>query len=133
MAKVVGPGKYEASTSVFERNKNVSGPIINAPTQSNSPRLRAASFNPGLLKVSAPSIPSKFLTPIIDTSRTDSQSTILVQHEFCQISRLVQDPSKVGPGTYNTQGDMASKPKLVTNWQTSSPSGIRQGVKIDTD
>jgi hypothetical protein len=34
--------------------------------------MRAAAANPGLLKISAPSIPSKFLTPIIDTSRTDS-------------------------------------------------------------
>lgn len=81
---IVGPGKYETATSVFERNgKNLSGPIISAPSNSQSPRLRAAAVNPGLLKISAPSIPSKFLTPVIDTSRTDAQSTILVQHEFC--------------------------------------------------
>lgn len=84
--------------------------------QSLSPRFRAAAVNPGLLKVSAPSIPSKFLTPIIDTSRTDTQSTILVQHEFCQISRLIADPSKVGPGTYNTSGDLTRSPKMVKSW-----------------
>lgn len=68
----VGPGSYQNKASDFERKNNVSGPIISAPTNSQSPRMRAAAVNPSLLKINAPSIPSKFLTPIIDTSRSDT-------------------------------------------------------------
>lgn len=93
-----------------------SGAQFGSPRESLSPRLRAAAVNPGLLKVAAPSIPSKFLTPIIDTSRTDLESHRLMSNEFCQISKLVEDPSKVGPGSYETGGNIL-KPQKGMQWQ----------------
>ena len=56
-------------------------------------RAAAALTNPSLQKMSVPSIPSRFLTPIIDVT-SDAQD------EICKMSRLVNDPSKVGPGSY---------------------------------
>lgn len=112
----------------------MSGPIISAHREVMSPRLRAALVNPGLLRLNAPSIPSKLLTPVIDTSKTDSKTNIVMHNEFTTISRLIDDPSKLGPGSYNIAGDMSKQPKLVTNWQTQSPvKSQRQGIQIQHD
>ena len=46
--------------------------------------------------MSVPSIPSRFLTPVIDAGTQDHDDT----QDICKMSRLVDDPSKVGPGTY---------------------------------
>jgi len=51
--------------------------------------------------MSVPSIPSRFLTPIIDGSQDDGDGS----GDICKMSRLVDDPSKVGPGTYNVVED----------------------------
>lgn len=52
----------------------MSGAIISAPVKSLSPRLRAATIIPGLLKLNSPSIPSKLLTPIIDQNVGNNKS-----------------------------------------------------------
>lgn len=73
-----GPGQYEALKSDFGKHgKNVSGSVFAHPNRDPSPRMRAAAVNPGLLKITIPSIPNKFLTPIIEPVNTDS-STIQV-------------------------------------------------------
>ena len=43
--------------------------------------------------MSVPSIPSRFLTPIMDIDETPDGNDF-------KMSRLVDDPSKVGPGSY---------------------------------
>ena len=75
------------------------GPVINPVSvlQAVSPgRAAAAASNPSLQKMSVPSIPSRFLTPVIDAGTADHDDT----QDICKMSRLVDDPSKVGPGTY---------------------------------
>ena len=75
------------------------GPVINPVSvlQAVSPgRAAAAASNPSLQKMSVPSIPSRFLTPVIDAGTQDQDDT----QDICKMSRLVDDPSKVGPGTY---------------------------------
>lgn len=59
-------------------------------------RAAAAVSNPSLQKMSVPSIPSRFLTPIIDANAAEVDAS----GEICKMSRLVDDPSKVGPGSY---------------------------------
>lgn len=76
-----------------------SGAIINPITviQAVSPgRAAAAISNPSLQKMSVPSIPSRFLTPVIDANAQPDGDDA----EICKMSRLVDDPSRVGPGTY---------------------------------
>ena len=101
-----GPGQYEAIVSDFDKNsptclvaKGGPGPVINPVSvlQAVSPgRAAAAASNPSLQKMSVPSIPSRFLTPVIDAGSQDHDDT----QDICKMSRLVDDPSKVGPGTY---------------------------------
>ena len=64
-------------------------------------RAAAAVSNPSLQKMSVPSIPSRFLTPIIDSNATEVDAS----GEICKMSRLVDDPSKVGPGSYQVADD----------------------------
>eukprot|EP00354_Favella_ehrenbergii_P003086 CAMPEP_0170455956 /NCGR_PEP_ID=MMETSP0123-20130129/3746_1 /TAXON_ID=182087 /ORGANISM="Favella ehrenbergii, Strain Fehren 1" /LENGTH=86 /DNA_ID=CAMNT_0010719263 /DNA_START=484 /DNA_END=744 /DNA_ORIENTATION=- len=76
-----------------------SGAVINPITvvKAVSPgRAAAVISNPSLQKMSVPSIPSRFLTPVIDGT-TQQEVT---DAEICKMSRLVDDPSRVGPGTY---------------------------------
>jgi hypothetical protein len=75
-----------------------SGAIINPITvvKAVSPgRAAAVVSNPSLQKMSVPSIPSRFLTPIIDSQTIEGED-----QEICKMSRLVDDPSRVGPGSY---------------------------------
>ena len=132
--EIPGPGQYEALVSDFAKHgRNVSGSVFAPPLNRNpSPRLRAAAVNPGLLKIPIPSIPNKFLTPIIEPVNSD-QSTIQVQHEFCKISKLLDDPAKVGPGSYNISGDITQSPKMVMNWQASNSFSSRSGPLLDKD
>ena len=60
-------------------------------------RAAAAASNPSLQKMSVPSIPSRFLTPIIDGGGQDEYDA---SGDICKMSRPVDDPSKVGPGSY---------------------------------
>ena len=66
-----GPGSYETNVTAFIHDgRKISGPIICAPQNVQSPRERAAVFNPSLSKMTVPSIPSRFLTPVIDGQQT---------------------------------------------------------------
>ena len=96
-----GPGQYNTMVSDFSGKKKGqnSGPIINPITmnQAISPgRAAAIISNPSLQKMSVPSIPSRFMTPVIDANSVEVDDT----QDICKMSRLVDDPSKVGPGTY---------------------------------
>ena len=48
-------------------------------------------------KMSVPSIPSRFMNPVIE--QTDGGD------DTCKISKLVDDPGKVGPGSYEVLDD----------------------------
>ena len=105
--EVPGPGSYETIQPIpmkrgMERQYSPgkgSGAIINPITvvQAVSPgRAAAVVSNPSLQKMSVPSIPSRFLTPIIDSNVQQNGE----EHEICKMSRLVDDPNRVGPGSY---------------------------------
>jgi hypothetical protein len=108
---VLGPGYYEQPPSSFERKgRNSNGAIISAPQHNMSSRVRAALVNPGLLKINGPSIPSKLLTPILDTLAIDRESQFIIQNEFCLMGKLIDDPNRLGPGSYNISGNLAKSP-----------------------
>jgi len=51
--------------------------------------------------------------------------------DVCKISRLVDDPGKVGPGTYQiNESHVRHSPKSTMNWQTSK--SMRSGVDLNT-
>lgn len=84
--------------SSLKLSKKISGAVFNPITVLTAvapSRAAAAATNPSLQKMSVPSIPSRFLTPIIDVGAAEKEG-----QELCKMSRLVDDPSKVGPGTY---------------------------------
>jgi hypothetical protein len=83
--------------------------------QSISPRLRAAQTNPSLNKFSVPSIPSRFLTPVIDASQIES-TTATNMSDYCKMSRLIDDPAKVGPGTYEVSFGNRTSPRGCIGW-----------------
>jgi hypothetical protein len=83
--------------------------------------MRAAVFNPGLNKMSVPSIPSRFLTPIIDSSAVEHGTTDS-QGDLCKMSRLINDPSKVGPGTYENLPPAKGSPHGIINWNLTRSS-----------
>ena len=98
-----GPGSYETNSPAMSRTRmtrqNSPHGLINPITvnQAVSPgRAAAVVSNPSLQKMSVPSIPSRFLTPVIDANAIVDEE----DQEICKMSRLVDDPSKVGPGTY---------------------------------
>ena len=96
-----GPGQYETLKSDFTKRQKgqKQGPVINPITvnQAISPgRAAAIISNPSLQKMSVPSIPSRFMTPVIDANTADPEDS----QDICKMSRLVDDPTKVGPGTY---------------------------------
>ena len=101
-------------------SKKVSGTIINPTTVMTavSPsRAAAAQSNPSLQKMSVPSIPSRFLTPIIDVQGANEGDD---GQEICKMSRLVDDPSKVGPGSYFLNDEINKRyPKSTINWNNS--------------
>ena len=77
--------------------------------------------------MSVPSIPSRFLTPVIDAGQNDNDES----QDICKMSRLVDDPSKVGPGTYLVNEEPVKKsPKSTINWQNSKSQ--RSGVWAST-
>ena len=77
--------------------------------------------------MSVPSIPSRFLTPIIDANQEDADGS----GDICKMSRLVDDPSKVGPGTYQIQEEQVIKsPKGAISWQNTLSQ--RGGIKPST-
>ena len=66
--------------------------------------------------MSVPSIPSRFLTPVIDANAQPDGDDA----EICKMSRLVDDPSRVGPGTYAIIEDQTKKQtKSTIHWNRS--------------
>lgn len=125
-----GPGQYEDHRSSFKTPQTTGsprGPVIQPLTVMSpiSPgRAAAAISNPSLQKMSVPSIPSRFLTPIIDANQEELDGS----GDICKMSRLVDDPSKVGPGTYQIQEDQIVKsPKGAISWQNTLSQ--RGGIK----
>lgn len=83
------------------------GTVFAGPIAGMSPKDRVTAMNSGMIRISAPSIPSKYLTPFIDYQTLEqAASNVVLQHEFCQMSKLYDDGSKVGPGSYNVSGNM---------------------------
>ena len=75
--------------------------------------------------MSVPSIPSRFLTPIIDGNQDDNGDA---SGDICKMSRLVDDPSKVGPGSYVISEEQVVKsPRGTVNWQVSQTK--RSGIE----
>ena len=133
-----GPGQYEPIASDFTTPGRKASPrgrqgVINPITVLSpvSPgRAAAAINNPSLQKMSVPSIPSRFLTPIIDAAQADIDSG-----DICKMSRLVDDPSKVGPGTYDAANEATQKsPRGTINWNfsMSQRSGIKPSASTST-
>lgn len=124
-----GPGMYNPypSSSFTSPKGSPKGIRINPVTVMSpiSPgRAAAAISNPSLQKMSVPSIPSRFLTPIIDGINESST----LNGDICKMSRLVDDPTKVGPGSYSIVEDQVrSSPKATINWQNSLSK--REGIK----
>ena len=113
MAKQIdgpGPGQYETERSDFKPSpitRQLSGIVINPTTviSSVSPsRANAARSNPALQKMSVPTIPSKFLTPILDTGDYD-MGDVKDRQDICKMSRLVDDPTRVSPSSYYVNED----------------------------
>lgn len=92
----LGPGQYETAVSDFNQKKQ---------QQRQQQQKGSKSIQPGM-RVSIPSIPNKFLTPIIDYSSTKDQSAILIHTDNCNIAKLVDDRAKVGPGSYSFDQDV---------------------------
>lgn len=124
-----GPGMYDPypSSSFQSPNASPKGIRINPITVISpvSPgRAAAAVSNPSLQKMSVPSIPSRFLTPIIDGVDDSADAS----GDICKMSRLVDDPTKVGPGTYQISEEQTrSSPRAAINWQNSLTK--REGIK----
>ena len=93
-----------------------SGGLINPVTvvKAVSPgRAAAVVSNPSLQKMSVPSIPSRFLTPVIDGQANQEPNDA----EICKMSRLVDDPSRVGPGSYLLVEEQTKRsPKNTICW-----------------
>ena len=76
-----------------------------------------------LPKMSVPSIPSRFCTPAMDMAQkstlADNNDRIQSIDGF-QMSRLVDDPSKVGPSTYFPIYEQTNPiPKSAIDWVNS--------------
>ena len=99
--EVPGPGQYE-SKGIFNgspsSNKHQQS-FFGKETRDGSPR---QSEHNNLPKMSVPSIPSRFLTPTMDMApkqQVDRNERIQSIDGYT-MSRLVDDPAKVGPQTY---------------------------------
>lgn len=62
------------------------------------------------------------MTPVIDANSPDGD-----EQDICKMSRLVDDPSKVGPGTYIINEEQVKRlPNSTINWQNSKSA--RSGI-----
>lgn len=59
------------------------------------------------------------MTPVIDESIGQTAATL--ENEICKISKLIDDPGRVGPGSYNPQvlDSNRSSPKASLRWVAS--------------
>lgn len=80
--------------------------------------------------MSVPSIPSRFLTPAMDMapkSNFDDKNDRIQSIDGFQMSRLIDDPSKVGPQTYFPIYEQTSPiPKSAIDWINSK--SVRHGI-----
>lgn len=47
----------------------------------------------------------------------EQPSKMVLQHKYCTIGKIIEDKARIGPGSYEVQGDWAAQGKLITNWQ----------------
>lgn len=116
----VGPGQYE-SVSAFKKGgaRDIVGPVFGQKSNEGLKQLSpSVSRNQDQIRISAPSIPSRYYAPFIDEKDSQDPSKIVLQHEFCTISKVVDDPAKVGPGSYEISGDLKNNPKNVISWRS---------------
>jgi len=78
-------------------------------------------------KVVCPTIPSKYLTPVIDVSDVKTASN---EPETVKISKLVDDPTRVGPGSY--ENSIQKSPKSTINWIHSRSQRSNFGHNLST-
>lgn len=83
-----------------------------------------------LPKMSVPSIPSRFLTPAMDMapkSNVNNKNDHIQSIDGFQMSRLVDEPSKVGPQSYFPIYEQTNPiPKGTINWINSK--SVRAGI-----
>lgn len=67
------------------------------------------------------------MTPVIDANTADDEDT----QDICKMSRLIDDPGKVGPSTYVIiEEQVKQATKGTINWQNSRSQ--RGGIKAST-
>ena len=72
--------------------------------------------------MSVPSIPSRFLTPAMDMApkqSADDKNDRIQSIDGFQMSRLIDDPAKVGPQTYFPSYEQVNKVPLVSKFNTN--------------
>lgn len=135
-----GPGQYDINPS-FETGSNIAPKFAADKSQKKSNRLQQGSrtflecsecksptspFN--VKKMSVPSIPSRYLTPVIDIHEMNQAET---EEDVCKVIRVKNDPSIVGPGSYNPNLSQIQKTAhSVQNWNVSRSS--RQPFKVQS-
>ena len=145
-----GPGSYETNMSLvgsdfskkFQSKRNLNNSVTHQqslqPATSSFLSTAATNRLPGMGKqkrknFAIPSIPSRFMTPILQFDQSDKVSNLLEgQYEVLdgqidnslvsKVARLTNDGHQVGPGQYNV--DSSSKmvqhsPRGVTRWNYS--------------
>jgi hypothetical protein len=109
----------------------VSGTLFN-PLSVVSPvatsRVTAAVHNPVLHKQTVPSIPSRYLSPIIDVTAEAQDGGDVVK-----MSRLYDDPTKLGPGSYFQTDDFDKKHVISTTWSNYRSQRGTNAVKTTLD
>ena len=97
--------------------------------------------------LSIPSIPSRFLTPILkfDAQEKDEKSLMEVGYNIydgsiesvlvSKVAKLTNDGSNLGPGAYNVDVSskaLAASPRGAINWQNSKSKRTEHFVKKST-
>lgn len=114
MVEVPGPGQYE-SKGIFEASPSSNRhqqSFFGKEARDGSPR----NTSDNLPKMSVPSIPSRFLTPTMDMApkqQVDRNERIQSIDGYT-MSRLVDDPAKVGPQSYFPAYEQTTKQPMVS-------------------
>jgi len=115
-----GPGQYETNVSSFKSvsiRKNKSIQPNHQSSHGASKTHWTSKVGIAHHKVSIPSIPSRYLTPVINMHGDKDENG----QDVCKISRLVNDPTRVGPGTYEINNQISKKMISQTiDWATST-------------
>ena len=78
----MGPGYYEPAVSDFGRYSRNKGSLLDSYDR------KAPSGNV-VPRMSAPSIPSKFLGPVIDPGKIDLDRMIVIVNDKCNLTKLI--------------------------------------------